>query len=328
MKNKKPKTKEENEEKILPLSEAAKMAGYTPEYLNLLARQGKLKAQKIGRNWFTNKEWLDELLIILFREREGVVIPEETPEENKNLESEMEIQKPEPVFLSENIEEIIQTKRKNNFSQVFTTSVLAVVILPIIFLLTYFVRGYKNYSVYQTYYYSQPEMKVLNETTRMPRVAGEETSSKEKNVALASENYKINDINVGGSVMIINSEENAELEISNIKSESFIANKKDEVKLIISWQTNKLAISQLNYSKNGGQNSQTLKEDSYGYAHSVVISGLAPRTSYVYQIKSIDHWSNSTKSDYFGVYTSAKPVSVFDLISNATGEVFGWAIKK
>lgn len=222
----------------------------------------------------------------------------------------------------------MEKKRRNRFGRTLATLLFLMAIFPIVFATTYFIQNHKNYTAYENYYFNQPELKVLNETTRVPRVAGEETSAEEKKVALASENYKISDINIGGSVMIINSEENAELEISNIKSESFIANKKDEVKLMISWQTNKLAISELTYSKNGGQNSQTLKEDSYGYSHSVVVSGLTPRTSYVYQIKSADHWSNATTSDYFGVYTSSKPVSVFDLISNATGEVFGWALTR
>ena len=59
-----------------------------------------------------------------------------------------------------------------------------------------------------------------------------------------------------------------------------------------------------------------------------MLSGLDSGTSYVYQIKSIDQWGNSQKSKYFGIYTASKPVSVFDLISNALGETFGWAIKK
>jgi hypothetical protein len=47
-------------ERLIPLSEAAKLAGVTPEHLNLLARKERLRAQKIGRNWFTTKKWLDD----------------------------------------------------------------------------------------------------------------------------------------------------------------------------------------------------------------------------------------------------------------------------
>lgn len=45
---------------LIPLSEAAKIAGCTPQHLNLLAREGKLNAKKVGRNWFTKKTWLDQ----------------------------------------------------------------------------------------------------------------------------------------------------------------------------------------------------------------------------------------------------------------------------
>lgn len=54
----------ENQEKIeyISLTEAGAQTGYSQEYLSLRARQGKLKAQKIGRNWATTKEWLNEYL--------------------------------------------------------------------------------------------------------------------------------------------------------------------------------------------------------------------------------------------------------------------------
>lgn len=46
-------------EQLIPLGMAARYAGVTPEHLNLLARTGKLPARKIGRNWFTTRQWLD-----------------------------------------------------------------------------------------------------------------------------------------------------------------------------------------------------------------------------------------------------------------------------
>ncbi len=44
----------------ISLGEAAKNCPYSADYLKLRARQGKLKAVKLGRNWFTTKEWLEE----------------------------------------------------------------------------------------------------------------------------------------------------------------------------------------------------------------------------------------------------------------------------
>lgn len=46
--------------KYIPLTKAAKIYRCTPEHLNLMSRQGKLNAVKLGRNWFTTKKWLKE----------------------------------------------------------------------------------------------------------------------------------------------------------------------------------------------------------------------------------------------------------------------------
>ncbi|MDD5290012.1 MAG: hypothetical protein PHT40_02310 [Patescibacteria group bacterium] len=47
---------------FISLSEAAKLCTYSQEYLSLLARRGELKAQKIGRNWFTKTDWLKKYI--------------------------------------------------------------------------------------------------------------------------------------------------------------------------------------------------------------------------------------------------------------------------
>ncbi|MDP3764755.1 MAG: hypothetical protein Q8Q95_04000, partial [bacterium] len=43
---------------LLPLSEAAVLAGTTPDYLRYLIFKNKLQGQKFGKIWFTRKEWL------------------------------------------------------------------------------------------------------------------------------------------------------------------------------------------------------------------------------------------------------------------------------
>lgn len=45
-----------SKEKFLLLSKISKETSYSPKYLNLLIRQGKLEAYKQGRNWLTSKE--------------------------------------------------------------------------------------------------------------------------------------------------------------------------------------------------------------------------------------------------------------------------------
>ena len=46
----------------LSLSKVAELCNYSQEYLSLRARQGKLKAVKIGKNWFTTEHWLKEYM--------------------------------------------------------------------------------------------------------------------------------------------------------------------------------------------------------------------------------------------------------------------------
>ena len=45
-------------QKYISLKKAAEYCPYSQDYLKLRARQGKLKAIKMGRNWFTTREWL------------------------------------------------------------------------------------------------------------------------------------------------------------------------------------------------------------------------------------------------------------------------------
>ena len=46
------------EQQYISLAEAAKLTNYSQDYISLLCRQGKLKAEKLGRNWVTTKEWV------------------------------------------------------------------------------------------------------------------------------------------------------------------------------------------------------------------------------------------------------------------------------
>lgn len=151
-----------------------------------------------------------------------------------------------------------------------------------------------------------------------------------QNVALAeSENYQLKSLKFGGdAALAMGAQENVPLEISDIKSESFAEKKNDTAKIILSWTTNKLATSEIEYGKNNGQSSKIFREDGYGFNHSVVISGLDQATAYVYSIKSSDHWGNTTESGYYGAYTSSKEISIFELIGKAAGEIFGWAVGK
>jgi hypothetical protein len=54
---------EENDKsRLISLPEAAELYGYTPEYLNQLARRGRLKAQKVGGRWITTPKDVEEYI--------------------------------------------------------------------------------------------------------------------------------------------------------------------------------------------------------------------------------------------------------------------------
>ena len=44
------------------MAEATNICTYDQEYLSLLARRGLLQAEKIGRKWYTTREWLNVYL--------------------------------------------------------------------------------------------------------------------------------------------------------------------------------------------------------------------------------------------------------------------------
>lgn len=48
--------------KLLSLTEASKLTPYSQEYLSLLARQGKIAAVKVGRNWQISQKALEEYM--------------------------------------------------------------------------------------------------------------------------------------------------------------------------------------------------------------------------------------------------------------------------
>lgn len=347
------------ETKFIPLSEAALRSGYTPEHLNLLSRKGVLKAKKIGRNWHTTQEWLEEFMESIAKKKGGKSVPAENVEVSCAAESfhfrdlrETEEEKSggygryqdEAGYeILERLEKIETGNFKNSVAQIFTGLVSLAVVVPVIFV-------FVSFSKYQIAKHEEHKKNILafdemenfvigneNGTEDIASgkisgiVAGEETQNQEADksgVVLASENFRARAVAIGGDVIALSNGENEPIEITDVRSESFISNKKDEVKLVLNWKTNKMAASEIEYSKNNGQNPKKVREQSYGFSHSVVLTDLEPRTSYVYLIRVRDRWGNEIESNTFGIYTAAKPVSVFDMIAKAVGETFGWAISK
>jgi excisionase family DNA binding protein len=49
-------------ENLISLSEAASISKLSRQHLNLLARRGSLRAWKVGRNWVTTREAVEDYL--------------------------------------------------------------------------------------------------------------------------------------------------------------------------------------------------------------------------------------------------------------------------
>ena len=65
-----------NKDELVSLSEAAETYGYSGDYLRRLAEKGRLRAQKLGRNWLTTG--VDMESFIESRERRGLYKPKKT----------------------------------------------------------------------------------------------------------------------------------------------------------------------------------------------------------------------------------------------------------
>jgi hypothetical protein len=159
---------------------------------------------------------------------------------------------------------------------------------------------------------------------------GEETGSETKDKFLTSEDYKIRQLSVGDNMVTdLNSEDEAmPLVIADIKSGIYGAKDKDETSMVLDWKTNKTSSCDISYYKKGDTASKISKEGDFVLSHTMVISNLDADSVYGYKIKCLDRWGNEKTSEEYVFYTGAPNVSFMDILGNAAGKLFGWAIKK
>lgn len=165
--------------------------------------------------------------------------------------------------------------------------------------------------------------------TASPRTVATEAVPTLTDANYQSENFRVGEIAIGGEAEFILAEDTPDpIAVSGIRGEAFTEKNRQEVKLVLSWKTNKLARSEIVYSKGVGQPEKLVSEDDYSFNHSVVIPGLDQASTYVYSIIARDRFGGESRSESHAVYTGSKTVSLFDLIAGAVGDVFGWAVKK
>lgn len=147
-------------------------------------------------------------------------------------------------------------------------------------------------------------------------------------VEMVSENYRVSQVKFGGNVVIENGKtRDVKPEIYQVKSENIISQEDDEPRILISWKTNKEAISTVNYTKASGGSVVNVTEDGYGFDHTMLLKNMEFSTIYTYKIEAKDKWGNKVSTEYFSAYTGDESESIFDLITNAVEDVFGWAMK-
>jgi len=56
------KSNQPNLDELISLSEAAELSGFTTRHLRLLATNGEIWAKKLGRNWLTTAQAVQEYL--------------------------------------------------------------------------------------------------------------------------------------------------------------------------------------------------------------------------------------------------------------------------
>jgi hypothetical protein len=345
---------------FISLSEAAKMTGYSLTHMNLLSRSGKLKAMKIGKNWHTTSTWVEDFLEeqnskkenekdqrLLMRSEDKDYLETEKAAmrvmEKYELEAGADHEKPEREKENEKAEAVeiekvnsgmearAEKKKIMSLKLAFSTvMIMAIALVGVAYKIGQIRNEDRIVEIENFFNEKNISSRIINENEEAGQVMGEEDASgnsQKIGSAQESENFVIDEVSFGAGVILAGSDENKKLEMDNVRSESFLDTKKNEVKMLVSWNTNKPAKTEINYSKNNGTDIRKIEEDSFGYTHAAVISGLEPKTSYVYKIKGSDKWGNTGESDFFGTFTTSKPISVFELITKALDELFGWAFK-
>jgi hypothetical protein len=178
---------------------------------------------------------------------------------------------------------------------------------------------------------NEAAMKISNEQSRAGEILGEEGSASSADALrfFESQSFRSPAISLGGEAVVYpGGGESKAPEISDLRSELLVSKNEKDVKFLVSWKTNKLCQSSIEFQRGGEASGKSVSEDGYGYVHSAELSPLNFSTTYSYAVTARDKWGNETKSDKLAFYTGAPSVSIFDLLGGAFKDMFGWANKR
>lgn len=344
---------------FISLSQAAKISGYTAEHLNLLCRKKILQSQKIGRNWHTTEAWLTDFLASDSRNAHKIKFEQEKKDKKifkdkkffkkefsvpvkkikKDL-AEEKIPETEKTFSSHPVAIYSETQTASSKNKFLWLSLTARFSFLVLIGLLFFAGAPVVHYIWDNYEFigenlpvdvSEDSWLFSNEPGKIEvaqtgKVAGEETGSATGSIA-ASENFRMREISFGGVLLASANGENLPLEISDLKTKNFMSKDNKEAQALISWRTNKEAVSEITYSRIDSQSEKIMQEEYFGFNHGVVLTNLDLGVTYVFEVKARDKWDRTVLSQKFSIYTGSKVVSVFDLIIKAVKDTFSWAMK-
>lgn len=227
--------------------------------------------------------------------------------------------------MDEKIENKNEKKSKKKGVLILVILLLFLLIPTIIFLLKN--NSPKNDSPKDEISEEQKPQSDEAETEKSPETPNPEPEAETSEKAMVSENYRVSQVKFGGNAVIDNGKtRDAKLEIFQVKSENIVSQEDNEPRILISWKTNKEAVSNVEYAKSDGKNAINIAEEGYGFEHSMLLKNMEFSTIYTYRIEAKDKWGNKINTEYFSAYTGDKSESIFDLITNAVEDVFGWAM--
>lgn len=170
---------------------------------------------------------------------------------------------------------------------------------------------------------------VASEKEVLGQVLGEEDVVITEDAVPKSENYRLGFISIGGDKQLyLPDTEDKKLDLLSIGYKTVIDENRENTGAIIHWKTNKPSRGEILYRKSSDTEFRSIKEDSFGWEHTIVLEKLGYSSTYVFLISATDKWGNVMKSENYALYSGSNSPSLFDLLASAFGDIFGWAIKK
>lgn len=144
-----------------------------------------------------------------------------------------------------------------------------------------------------------------------------------------SEHFRVGYLGVGGDNQVFSENaENKKLSIYGIGYKTVVEENRENTGAIIRWQTNKPSRAEVLYRKSTDTEFRRVSEEMFDRDHTVVLEKLGYGATYVFSIAAKDKWGNVIESEKYALYSGSDSPSLFDLLENAFGDMFGWAMRK